>query len=1394
VAAFVLAFIQRPGLATSDTKIDLHVDPVRFLADVASAWTQSGVLGQVQAGQYSGYLWPMGPFFALGHEIGLSAWVVQRIWLGSVLALAAFGVVRLLDALLERPRGIPHIAAGALYLVNPFVVVYANRTTITLLGYAALPWLLLAVHRGLRDPKRWWWPAAFALLVTSTGGGVNAAVTAWILIGPLLLFLYEPVFEGVPWSAARAFAYRVVPLTLLVSLWWVVPLELQTRYGIDFLQLTEQPGSIWQTTSLPESLRLMGYWVTYAGVGYGDHLVPYFGDAPTLLFNQAVVVCGLLVPSLALAGLPWTRRQRYVPFVLLMLLLGLLVMVVGFPEGTPFRHGLNFTYNHISSVRFLRTTYKAGPLVALALALLGGLALTELLGRYRGRTAARVGLVAGAAALVAVAAWPLVTGRAQDKSVSWKRIPAAWKAAAHGLDHELPANSRAAVLPGQAFSFYTWGGTVDPILPALTRRSVSVKNVPPYADAHATDLFWTVDSLVQQQRLFPGQLRPLLGLMGVRAVVTGTDSDPVRSGAANPVDAARTLAGQGLARASRSYGPLTRFPAPAGDVGAPVTLPQVRRYDLASGRGIVRVEPAGPATVVDGSADGVADLAAFGALPASGAFQYAGDLSAQALRKAASGGGQVVITDSNRRRVLVASRTRQDTGTTLAADETLSPDAAFIDPFASRGTDAQTVAVVRGARYIRAPFSPGVAQFPEHRPFAAFDGDPTTYWASDSTLDRSQHWIEIGFERPRDVDHVDVLPQPDPRARVTALAVNGHVFQVHPGWNRLPLHLRNVSGLRFRIADFDPVRRPTAASGGIAEIRIPGVRVRELLRPPVLADRALSGANLRRTRLTYLFSRTTGDDPLRRSAVEPPPRIGVSREDAEASLIRTAGDGETGIDRLVSAPAARSYRLDAWASVAPGAADPALDRLAGWRGPATFSSSSRFQGVPGWRASSGFDGDPGTAWVGSLVSGSPAWIAWRTPGRRRLTRLRIVPARVARVSAPTRVRLRWPTGATPVLPVGPDGTVNLPSPVSSTSFRLEVVSATAHPGFVPAAVGIASISGPGVPQVAIPRSGALRGACGDLRGTAGTTPIALRVTGTVAQLDAGTPLRATGCGKLPLPAGTSELQMPGGVFRPDLVRLDSAAPAGPTTQLGGGTVLNAGRTGRGSHKDVRLALHGPAWLVLGEGYNKGWRATCDGHSLGTPQVVDGYSNGWLVNGTCRNASFVYAPNKTLRIAEIVSLVTALALLILLIVRRPRAATPVDPPRDNDFTSGADAPARWPLSRALAAGVLAALVFGFVFALRAGVLIGPAVALILWRGIGARRMLLVAAGLLVVAVPAIYLLFPAHGTHGFDNEYATAHLGAHWVAVAAAVLLILALWRMLSQLRRNASARGSRSST
>jgi hypothetical protein len=175
--SYVLALVQRPGHVVADTKVHLYLDPARFLRDVVSLWTGAPDLGHVWAGQYGGYAWPMAPWFALGDWVGLPTWLVQRLWLGTILALAAWGVVRLLDALLRRERGVAHLAAGALYVVNPYVTVYADRASVTLLAYAALPWLMLCVHRALRDPRGWRWPALFALVLATAGGGVNAATT-----------------------------------------------------------------------------------------------------------------------------------------------------------------------------------------------------------------------------------------------------------------------------------------------------------------------------------------------------------------------------------------------------------------------------------------------------------------------------------------------------------------------------------------------------------------------------------------------------------------------------------------------------------------------------------------------------------------------------------------------------------------------------------------------------------------------------------------------------------------------------------------------------------------------------------------------------------------------------------------------------------------------------------------------------------------------------------------------------------------------------------------------------------------------------------------------------------------------------------------------------------------
>src|SRR5215212_9872720 len=150
----------------------------------------------------------MGPWFAGADALGISMWIAQRVWLGLLLALAAWGAVRLMDELHGPDRGLAHAVAGLLFLLNPYTVIVTSRGTITLLAYAALPWLVLAAHRGLATPRGWRWPVAFALILALAGGGVNAGVIAWALAAPAALLAYEAAVLGRPWRDVWGFGWR----------------------------------------------------------------------------------------------------------------------------------------------------------------------------------------------------------------------------------------------------------------------------------------------------------------------------------------------------------------------------------------------------------------------------------------------------------------------------------------------------------------------------------------------------------------------------------------------------------------------------------------------------------------------------------------------------------------------------------------------------------------------------------------------------------------------------------------------------------------------------------------------------------------------------------------------------------------------------------------------------------------------------------------------------------------------------------------------------------------------------------------------------------------------------------------------------------------------------------
>jgi hypothetical protein len=252
-----------------------------------------------------------------------------------------------------------------------------------------------------------------------------------------------------------------------------------------------------------------------------------------------------------------------------------------------------------------------------------------------------------------------------------------------------------------------------------------------------------------------------------------------------------------------------------------------------------------------------------------------------------------------------------------------------------------------------------------------------------------------------------------------------------------------------------------------------------------------------------------------------------------------------------------------------------------------------------------------------------------------------------------------------------------------------------------------------------------------------------------------------------------------------------------------GTVIDAGHPGRGRRDDVKLRVTTPAWLVLGESFDRGWRAWCNGHALGQPVAMDGYANAWPVEPGCTTARFAFAPQKPVHVIQWLSALACLALLAIALgagalVRRRRAAA--DARRAAGTRTTTDTASDWPdpapsrmrASRAAIAGIVAGGILAFCFSLRSGLVIAPAIAFVMWRGIPAA--LLAAAGglLLAIAVPLDYIIFPAPDFGGYNPGYAGDHISGHWIAVAAWVLLGLALWRTLSTAsRRRGGPSGAR---
>ena len=1267
-AAYLPATASSPGRVGVDTKVYLYLDPGRLLDEATSLWEADRALGTVTH-QTIGYLWPMGPFYWLFEAVGSPDWVAQRLWLGTLLAAAALGVRYLLRTLGFQGRGL--LVAMLAYQLSPYLLNYAVRHSIVLAPWAALGWLIGLTVKAARTGG-WRYPAIFALVAT-TAGSVNATSLAMVGLAPVLWLVHAAVVErSITPRRAAAAGLRIGALSTGLSLWWITGLAIQSAYSLSAVRYTETYELVADSSTATEVLRGLGYWYFY---GF-DKVGPLVDSSINYTLGNWLVFIsfGIVVGALGLAS---AVRWRHRGYFLLLLAVGALVAVGSHPYDSPSLLGSGFkALTGIDAGLALRSTPRAVPMVALAVAVLAGAGVNAL-----SRRAPRLGAAIGAGVVLAVVLNNPAVWKAQMVGEFMQRpedVPQYWLEATADLDR-VNAGSRVWEVPGTDFASYRWGTTIDPITPGLMDRSYVARELVPSGSAPSAALLAAADRRMQEDTLEAESLAPVARLMSVGDVVHRADLTYERYRTPRPVETADLLMrAPGLEEAA-SYGP------PAPNVAGPqqtmidethlarspsATHPApVTRFEVAGPLPVLRTRSIEGATVLVGDADGIVDAAAAGILDTGRPLFFSGDLVRDPeLRDRVLGDPvHIIVTDSNRRRAQRWGTIRENRGHTEGAQESpLIEDPAdqrlpvfAADPAAASGT--LTVSEQRGPVTARATgYGNPVLYVAEDRPVHAVDGSLATAWKVAAFSDPTGEVLHLRLAEPTAIDAVRLVqPQPPTGLPVLRRSPNRHITTVEiradgrlaataglderslaPAGQSIPLGVV-ASVVEIEIIDTS-LGRPHSYAGidgvGFAEADLGLGPTTELVRTPGALLGAMAGS-LDDHSVTVVLTRERSNprEPLR-------------------------SDPETAIARVVPMPGRREVSLLGTARLSAHAPSPMIDYLLGVAGgPVEARSSGRLDGDLASRASAMLDGDPATAWTGSFGPPAGQWIEftfWEPQG---MDRVELDVVADSLHSVPTAFRVladgtdvgAFETGlALADNPPGHAVTVTVALPSAATTVRLvaervsERLTADWHSNTrqaLPISVAEARFgehgAGPG-------RGTRFDTGCRHDLLTVDGEPVPVRVTGSTGDAEARRRLDVEGCEQVTITAGeTLIVARAGSVTGIDIdqIVLSSPAPAPlPAAATASVEVLRATDT------EIDALVPGAAtsrWLVLGQSHNRGWEATAGGVDLGEPVVIDGFANGWLLPpGEPAEVSLRWTPQRWVTRALMASALFVLAAL------------------------------------------------------------------------------------------------------------------------------------------------------
>lgn len=1260
--AYVPALTAAPGRIPADTKLYLYLDPGRQMGDALWSFDTRQFAGWVPH-QIIGYLWPSGPFYWLFERVGVPDWIAHRLWLGTILLLAGAGLRWSARRLGLAPTAA--LAAAVVYQLSPYVLPYLSRTSVLLLPWAALGWLVgLTIGAATRTR---WRDAAFFALIVATVGGINATALLMIAPVPLLWLLDAAARDVISWRRAARTTITLGGLSLGVSLWWMTALAIQARYGAAALSFSETLEAVSSTAVSTEVLRGLGYWLFYVGdpVTAATTASRAYQESPLLLATGFALV---LVGVAGLVVVRWSQRR----FAALCLAAGVLLAVGAYPIDDPSPLGSALAGSSRSTlVLALRSSTRAVPMVVFALALGAG-ALVTALARHR----ARVGVLAGAAVIVLAVlnlppAW---TGRFVDPDLDRPQdVPSWWTDAGRDLDAQ-PAGYRVLQVPGMEFSTYRWGHTVDPVLPGVSERPLVTRDLLPLGSPAAMDTLYALDDRFQAGVAERAAVGPVARLLGADTVLVTPETAFERYQTPRPEPTWSLLGNGGEAAdglgAPVPYGEAAPNRAPTDPPAAAMVDEEALALEADGTLGedvpplaLIPVEDPEPivragvgTVVVSGSGDGVVDAAAAGLVDGHRTIRYAA--ATDDLAAAVDEADLVVATDSNRERARQWRGSQDVWGFTEDGehDGLLEEDPADhrLEVFPDQGEANVTTAHQEGPlRATASAYGEPNAYRPEVRASQAVDGDPSTAWVVADRADPLGQRLRIDADEP--VDAFTVLQARLPHAtrwitevrlttssgedRTIALTEASRTGEGQPialeapaDWWQLEITGTNVA---------PAAAYPNQGPVGFAEVATDLGPTHEVVELP-----------------TDVLDAAASDTPL---------AIVLTRLRTDP-LDRWRGDPERALIRSFTLGAPQELAVDTTGRLDRRASDAVLADLFAVR---TATSSEHLAGDPaagGWAA---VDGDPATAWLTPFGVGAGPTLTVPTDGR--LGELELEVARGDHVAAVTEVELSRGAAheTVGIDPAATDGTTRIDPAALADEDGPLTVTITGTDGattvdrrygevtLLPS--GIAELTGPGL--AADPLPARLDTGCRDDLLSVDGDALPLRFRGATAAAFAGDPLDVTRCGpdageRLTLDAGTHEVAgTPGATTGLDVDRVvltneaAEAALAAPAPEAPDVTV-EGGR----AHQTVTV---GPCpegcWLDQGVGWNRGWSATVDGRSLGEPELVSGGMNGWFLppSDEATTVDLRWRPQRWTWTALALSLAAVVACVVLVVADRRR---------------------------------------------------------------------------------------------------------------------------------------------